>query len=341
MVPILTMPKMFCTRPLREKGPIFARLTIHVIVPSGLVLTNLEERTYFDILPVYRLKALETYFRAMPDRHKVEVVAMDLSNLFEMVIRKHFPKAVIVADKYHVVRMANEAVEAVNRKVRRDLPKGERLALFRRRGVVSSRASRLDTSGQELLEEITARYPLLATAHRVKEELYAIYDAPTRADAALQMDRWLSELPVEIAPYFRGVTNALTSRREHILNYFQHRYTNAFTEAANGISKLLQRRGKRYGFEVLRLKLLYGKKAMKIKEEQFVVAEEEEDRGTMRDMMRFMAASPTRQKKVITRKTLVGPEFTKVADLAEHGYYESDEVEPHIEAALRRFAETY
>lgn len=281
------------------------------------VLTNLEERTYFDVLSDYNMPALRKYFASLADRSKVKIVAMDLSPMFQKVISEQFPKAVIVTDKYHVVRMANNAVEAVHRKIRKDLPKGERHAAFRSRGVVNRRAHRLDDKGKQALEQITSRYPLLAAAHKAKEDLYAIYVTPDRKEANGQMDRWLTELPREVAPCFKSVVSALTTRREHILNYFEHRYTNAFTESANGISKLIQRRGKRYGFEVLRLKLLYGKEAVKVKvkEEEFLIDDEGQDDGTMRDVfLKFTAVAPVCKRRV-TRKVLIGPECAKVADL--------------------------
>lgn len=305
------------------------------------VLTNLEERTYFDLLPSYKLPALRAYLVSLPDRSKVEVVAMDLSNLFEMVIREHMPSAVIVADKYHVVRMANEALEAIHRKVRKPLPKGERLALFRQRGLLSSRAHRLDARGQRALEEIALRYPLLASAHEVKEDLYAIYDAPSRAEASARMDEWLAALPPEVQHYFKRVASALTTRREHILNYFDHRYTNAFTESANGVSKMMQRRGKRYGFEVMRLKLLYGKRAMKINEQEFIVAQEQAERPAMGDALGYAAWGTPVTTRRVKRRVLVGPECAKVAKLADEGYYDSGEIEPLLDEVLKRFAESY
>lgn len=305
------------------------------------VLTNLEERTYFDLLPSYKLPALRAYLVSLRDRSNVEVVAMDLSNVFEMAIREHMPKAVIVADKYHVVRMANEALEAVHRKVRKPLPKGERLALFRQRGVMSSRAHRLDARGQRALEEIGSRYPLLALAHKVKEDLYAIYDAPSRAEASARMDEWLTALPPELRHDFKRVVSALTTRREQILNYFDHRYTNAFTESANGVSKMMQRRGKRYGFEVMRLKLLYGKRAMRIKEQEFILAQEGAERPTMGDALGYAAYGTPVTARRVKRRVLVGPECAKVAKLADEGYYDSGEIEPLLDLALKRFAESY
>lgn len=45
--------------------------------------------------------------------------------------------------------------------------------------------------------------------------------------------------------------------RAEILNYFDYRITNAFTESLNGIIKHMQRLGRGYTFDVTRAKLLY------------------------------------------------------------------------------------
>lgn len=44
----------------------------------------------------------------------------DLSNLFRSVVKTSFPNAQIVADKFHVCRLANWAMEAVRKDVQKD-----------------------------------------------------------------------------------------------------------------------------------------------------------------------------------------------------------------------------
>jgi hypothetical protein len=45
--------------------------------------------------------------------------------------------------------------------------------------------------------------------------------------------------------------------RDPIFAYWDHRATNALTEALNGVTKLMQRQGRGYSFEAIRAKMLY------------------------------------------------------------------------------------
>lgn len=303
------------------------------------VLTNLEERCYFDLLPSHTLKTLRPYFKALPHKHKIEVVAMDLLNVFQMVIAEELPQAVIVADKYHVVRMANEVLEKVNRQVRRDLPRGQRLALFRQRGRLSTRGGS-QVSPDPQLERVFEQYPLLGAAWGAKEAFYEVYEANDRQEAAERIDAWLKDLDQALTPFFKPLISALSTRRGDILNYFDHRYTNAFTEAANGISKMLERRGRGYGFEVMRVKLLYGKKAQKMKDQEFLIEQGDQDRNMIGYINTFGRAGATHTKR-ITLQIPIGPGFDKVATLADAGYYDGDDVAHELDAYLHEFVKRY
>ena len=47
--------------------------------------------------------------------------------------------------------------------------------------------------------------------------------------------------------------------RNEILAYFDHPISNGYTEALNGVAKVINRAGRGYSFEVLRARLLFGK----------------------------------------------------------------------------------
>lgn len=44
---------------------------------------------------------------------KIEDLAMDLHNVFQLIIQQDLPHAVIIAEKYHVVHITNEALDPV------------------------------------------------------------------------------------------------------------------------------------------------------------------------------------------------------------------------------------
>lgn len=64
-------------------------------------------------------------------------------------------------------------------------------------------------------------------------------------------DRWCNSIP-DTLPEFLTLRDTFTSRREHILNYFDYRVTNAFAESSNNIIKSIEKQGKGYDFDTLR-----------------------------------------------------------------------------------------
>jgi transposase len=51
--------------------------------------------------------ALEAYLQRLQGKDQVRIVCMDLSSTYRAVVKKHFPKARIVADRFHVIRLIN------------------------------------------------------------------------------------------------------------------------------------------------------------------------------------------------------------------------------------------
>ena len=76
------------------------------------ILTNIEERTLLDLLATRRQDVVTNYLMKLKDRQKVEIVSMDMWNPYRAAVKAVLPQARIVVDKFHVVRMANDALES-------------------------------------------------------------------------------------------------------------------------------------------------------------------------------------------------------------------------------------
>ncbi|MHB1282265.1 MAG: ISL3 family transposase [Metallibacterium scheffleri] len=300
------------------------------------VFTDIERREYFDMIPSRKATPLNDYLSKMPDKDRIEVVAMDLHQGFVNAIGHHLPKAVRVADRYHVARLAQDGFDKAHMEVRKLLPAGERLAMFRKRGLLAERDRRLTVAERDKVAEILSPFPVLKAAHQAKESFLTVYDAPTRKHAEKALSDWLEVLPQELTGYFRALTSAVSNNRDIILNYFEHRYTNAFTEAANGISKMIQRMGRGYGFEVLRVKLLYGKRGQVIDLTNF-----DANNDMPAGMIGYagMGATFASTRKKAGSKSggkRRGPSFARVSWLVDDGYYDfgsqiiANEMEPLI-----------
>ncbi len=91
---------------------------------------------------------------------------MDLASHYRALVRKHFPNAQIVADRFHVVRLVNQHFLALWRQLD---PAGSKnrglLSLMRRH------SSRLLEAQRIRLEEYLAHHPALDTVYRFKQRL--------------------------------------------------------------------------------------------------------------------------------------------------------------------------
>lgn len=68
---------------------------------------DLKNHKVYDVVLGRSESALEIYLNALEGKHLVEVVCMDLAPAYRALVRKHFPQARIVADRFHVIRMVN------------------------------------------------------------------------------------------------------------------------------------------------------------------------------------------------------------------------------------------
>ena len=107
---------------------------------------------------------------------------------------------------------------------------------------------------------------MLGEAYRLKESFYAVYEASTsKEDALARYDAWSKSVPPEIRPHFSDLIRAFTNWQPWILNYFDHKVTNAYTESLNSLIRVMDRMGRGYSFEALRAKILFTEGAHKHK----------------------------------------------------------------------------
>lgn len=70
-------------------------------------LVNLQRHTVYDITLGRTESNLGKYLQTLPDRSNCKVIVMDLSETYRSIAKNYFPNAMIVADRFHVVRLIN------------------------------------------------------------------------------------------------------------------------------------------------------------------------------------------------------------------------------------------
>lgn len=229
---------------------------IHMIKPR-CVLTNIEERTLLDVLPNRSKEKIVGYLSRLPNRGRIQYVAMNMWQPYKDAVKAVLPKATIIIDKFHVVRMANQALETIRKQLREGLTPKERRGLMHDRFILPKRRKDLSEMEKITLDLWTENYPSLGIAYELKESFFDIWESDTRQKAFLKYHVWKSKIPKELLYAFEPLTKAMANWEEEIFAYFDHRITNAYTESLNSLVHVINRLGRGYSFEALRAKVLF------------------------------------------------------------------------------------
>jgi transposase len=230
---------------------------IHIIKKPRCVLANVEERTIVDILPNRNKSTVTAYLNAFEGRDAIKYVAMDMWTPYRDAAAAALPHATVVIDKFHVLRMANVAIEQVRKSLRAGLNPKERRGLMHDRFILLKREHELSAQERFFLENWQLRHPALRDAYLLKEEFFTIYDSESRVAAKQHFERWAAAIPDSAKTAFSPILTAWKNWEEPILAYFDHPITNAYTESLNNLIRLMNRLGRGYSFEALRAKILF------------------------------------------------------------------------------------
>ena len=227
-------------------------------------IVDLDTSRLFDIFEGRSKKALAERLRALgADAGLVEAVVIDPFAGYKAAAREHLPKAVRVADRFHIQRLADKAATDTRRRVQQDHHKrrgrkGDPL-YSARRDLTRSR-HRLTPTAQQRLDAAFGADTSddLRCAWTLKEMIRDLYSAPDRHSAEQQLHDWHQWARAYDVAETNRLANTLHRWQPEILNYFDTGLTNGPTEARNLIIKQTKRQG--YGYtnpHNYRLKILY------------------------------------------------------------------------------------
>lgn len=278
------------------------------------MITNVQAMSLFDMLKTRKKADLIRYFMTMPDKHKVRVITMDLWNVYRQVMENQFPGRLIVADRFHVLRMANDAMEKTRKAVRKTLDTRTRLRLKDDRFVLLARRYRLTDKQRETLADWEARFPVLGTAYAVKEAFHDLYEYGSRSEAEKAAQAWIDSIPQELDANFHEVRHALGSWWKEIFNWYECRISNGYTESINRLAKDMNRMGRGYSFDVIRARLVYDDVA---RQPTRKTVRKKSAPQELPDGFIGFAIAPTASDRVIE----YGPHIPTLCDLLESGHF--------------------
>ncbi len=230
------------------------------------ILTDVGSNQPIDLLKDREKRTIVGWLWKFRDRTHVKGLAIDMYKAYKDAARTVFPGLPVVIDKWHVLRYANEAVDTIRIQAQQSLEDRVRMGWKRNRLQLLSRYKNLNEKQRFNLDAWLANVPDLHVAYWLKESFYDIYDAKTKEEAAELLDAWRASVPARMRRAkkdFKPLLTCTANWRDEILAFFDYPITNGYTEALNGVAKVISRNGRGYSFPIMRARLLFKPKRPK------------------------------------------------------------------------------
>lgn len=209
-------------------------------------ICDLVNREVMEVVEGQGRQRVEEYLNRLTEPEKVKAVAMDMHEPFRQAVQQCLPGAKVVADKFHVIRHINEAVDRVRSRHQGGNAKSKRRELYRSRYTLLKGVEKLVQGERDKLTRLFLCYPEVRKAWELKEDFRAWYRETDRMKA----EKTLAELGDKIIqsglPEFTALLPMFSNWRDEILNYFNYRITNGFVEGKNNRIKTIKRTA--YGY---------------------------------------------------------------------------------------------
>ena len=192
-------------------------------------------------------------------RAQVQEVTLDMADSMRKIVRSCFPKATRVIDRFHVQKLAFDAVnemrvahrwDAINEETnlkeqakltdQKYIPfiyeNGDsRKQLLARSRYILFKSAEKWTDKQKLRAKILfTEYPDIKKAYSLTHSLRMIYNKNTIVDAArLSLAKWYNDVTDADFKSFNTISATIYEHYDEILNFFLNRSTNASAESFN------------------------------------------------------------------------------------------------------------
>jgi transposase len=205
----------------------------------------------FDVVEGKTSSNLVESLKHIEGRDNVSFVTMDMSSTYRSFVKSFFPRAQIVADKFHVLRLLGPAINRRRKAIsgdRRKNPIGTLLLRNYRDLALHERSA---------VERYLKINQELGQIYGYKERLHQLYRTSGYNKAKQSLLQMLDELATTPIPELQTLRKTLMSWRNEILRYFETGLTNGRTEGFNRKAKLVKRMAYGYkNFGNYRLRLL-------------------------------------------------------------------------------------
>lgn len=202
-----------------------------------LSVTNLTDRKPITFLPSNQAYMLKQFIKAIPEtvRGNIAEVCTDMHDGYIFAVKEYLPTAAIVIDHFHVIQDANRRINEA-RRIEQDVGR-----VRMNWKVFTKNEEHLDAGERRLLQSYCLRFPILHCFWKVKEDLRDMYRLQTRKEAEKKLQEIRLRMESMDIIELKLWSRTLLRYEQYILNFFEKRTTNGYTEGVHVKCKLTQR----------------------------------------------------------------------------------------------------
>lgn len=174
---------------------------------------------------------------------QIQELCMDMLPAYIRGAQEQFPQAEITFDKFHVLRLLNDAVDAVRREEQKGRPE-----LKRTRYLWLKNRGRLNATQQAELDELlrpSRKHLATARAYRLKLAFQEFWQLPPEL-AESYLRRWYFWATHSRLPAMIRVARTIRKHAEGVLRWFRSRISNGMLEAMNSLLQAAKARARGY-----------------------------------------------------------------------------------------------
>ncbi len=188
------------------------------------------------------ITAIKTYFESLKIHiNPIKDASMDMSPSFISGVSEYFPKAEIHFDRFHVVKLLNEAMDKVRQAERKEHEelKGHKYTFLKNR-------KNLSDNKQKALSELITLYPRLGEAYRLKELFNDLWEMEDEEEATYFLVDWCKEVEKSDITPFKQFVKTVKTHWTGIINFCEKEINNGVLEGINNKIQLAKRRARGY-----------------------------------------------------------------------------------------------
>ena len=208
-----------------------------------VVMNSLTKRKCLNILPSRSPDKLYNAIVEYPleERMKVKYVSIDLSTAFYKMAQACFPNAQIVADHFHAVRMANDALDTVRKEVQSKLGKENRKFFKHSRKLLLKQENTLTEEERQACAVLLNYSENLSVTYAMKEAYFQIFESKDGPEFSKRLRKFRQATEKQDRPAFRTLLRTTGRWKKELICGISTGLNNGFTEGCNTTIKTLKR----------------------------------------------------------------------------------------------------